>query len=154
MMAESEGILVGCQASGLFLMQAEVTENPHVATRPFRVNAGAVSLYALAPGGKTRYLSEIAAGDEVLIVDRSGSTRKTCVARNKIERRPMLLIEAEAGGKTIKTIAQDAETIRIMTPSGSKSVSELKRGDEVLALLAESKARHFGMQVEETITEQ
>lgn len=153
-MAESEGMLVGCQAGGLFLLQAEVSENPHVATRPFRVNAGAVSLYTLAPEGKTRYLSEIAAGDEVLVVDRSGSTRKTCVARNKIERRPLMLIEAEAEGKTIKTIAQDAETIRVMTPGGSKSVAELRQGDEVLVLLAESKARHFGMQVEETITEQ
>ena len=72
MMKEGEGMLVGCQSSGLFLVQAEVLETPFVAPRPFRVNAGPVAQYVLTPGGKTRYLSELKAGEEVLIVDREG----------------------------------------------------------------------------------
>jgi 3-dehydroquinate synthase II len=35
LMREGEGMLVGCQSSGLFLVQAETTENPFVAPRPF-----------------------------------------------------------------------------------------------------------------------
>ena len=45
-----EGMLVGSQSSGLFLVEAEVHRNPHVEPRPFRVNAGPVSSYILAPG--------------------------------------------------------------------------------------------------------
>lgn len=149
LMKEGEGILVGVQSSGFFLVQAEVIENPHVAPRPFRVNAGPVALYTLLPDGKTKYLSELKAGDNVLIVSRDGNTRPAVVGRVKIEWRPMLLIEAEANGRTIKAILQNAETIHLVTPTGSKSVTELKTGDEVLVYLTGAGGRHFGMLVEE-----
>ncbi|MFH1285455.1 MAG: 3-dehydroquinate synthase II [Candidatus Micrarchaeota archaeon] len=154
LMSIDEGILVGSAGSALFLMQAEVSENPHVATRPFRVNAGALSLYALLEGGKTKYLEELKTGDKVLIVNKNGGARAAVVVRNKIEWRPMLLIEAECEGRTVKTIAQDAETIRVLTKTGSKSVAELKKGDKILVRLSEEKARHFGVPVEERIIEQ
>jgi 3-dehydroquinate synthase II len=143
LMKQGEGMLVGCQSSGLFLAQAEVEVNPHVETRPFRVNAGPVSCYVLTPGNKTKYLSDLRTGDEVLIVDRSGKTRVGNVGRVKIESRPMILIEAEAESLRIKTVTQNAETIRLVTPTGSVSVSELKVGDTVLARLEEG-GRHFG----------
>ncbi len=143
LMKHGEGMLVGSQSSGLFLVQAEVEESPHVASRPFRVNAGAVSLYVLTPDGKTVYLSELKAGEEVLIVDREGGMRSTAVGRIKIEWRPLMLIEAEAQGRKIKTILQNAETIRLVTSKGSKSVCELKPRDKVLVRLEEG-GRHFG----------
>jgi len=153
LMKPGEGILVGCQSSGLFLVQAEVHESPYVETRPFRVNAGPVSLYTLSSPTRTRYLSELKAGDEVLIVDREGKIRSTNVARVKIEWRPMVLVEAEYEGKRIKTIIQNAETIRLVTSEGSKSVAELKTGDKVLAHVVEG-GRHFGTLVkEETVIE-
>jgi len=148
LMKHGEGMLVGSQSSGLFLVQAEVEESPHVAPRPFRVNAGAVSLYTLTPSGNTVYLSELKAGEEVLIVDREGRKRSTAVGRVKIEWRPLMLIEAEAQGRKIKTIVQNAETIRLVTAKGSKSVSELKPGDKVLVRLEEG-GRHFGTLVKE-----
>ena len=43
LMMHGEGLLVGCQSNALFLVQAEVEENPFVQSRPFRVNAGPVS---------------------------------------------------------------------------------------------------------------
>jgi 3-dehydroquinate synthase II len=148
-----EGILAGCQSNGLFLVQAEVYESPYVETRPFRVNAGPVSLYTLSSLSKTRYLSELKAGDEILIVNRQGRVRSTHVGRVKIERRPLLLIEAEYEGKRVKTIVQNAETIRLVTKKGSKSVAELKTGDEILAYVTEG-GRHFGTLVkEETVIE-
>ncbi len=152
LMKVGEGILVGCQSSGLFLVQAEVHESPYVETRPFRVNAGPISLYALSSPNRTRYLSELKAGDEVLIVDRKGKMRSTNVARVKIERRP-IRVEAEYMEKRIKTIVQNAETIRLVTPEGSKSVTELETGDRVLAHVVEG-GRHLGTLIkEETVIE-
>jgi len=148
LMKEGEGMLVGCQSSGLFLIEAEVHETPFVAPRPFRVNAGSIALYVLAPGGRTKYLSELKAGDEVLIVDREGRNRTANICRVKIEWRPLLLVEARCRGKIIKTILQNAETIRVVTEDGSKSVSELKPGDKILVHLEEG-GRHFGTLVKE-----
>jgi 3-dehydroquinate synthase II len=149
LMEQGEGILVGSQSAGLFLVEAEVHENPYVASRPFRVNAGSLPLYTLASMQNTRYLSELKAGDEVLIVDREGNVRTTNVGRAKIEFRPLILIEAEAQGKKIKAILQNAETIRLVTSDGSKPVTELKVGDEVIVHVAASGGRHFGVSVPE-----
>ena len=148
LMKDGEGMLVGCQSSGLFLVQAEVYETPFVASRPFRVNAGSIAMYVLAPSGKTKYLSELKAGDEVLIVDRYGRSRLTNVGRVKIEWRPLILIEAEYESKRIKTILQNAETIRVVTEGGTKSVADLKKGDKVLVYIEEG-GRHFGTLVKE-----
>ncbi len=154
LMVPGEGMLIGVQAAGLFLVEAEVHENPYVQSRPFRVNAGSLSMYTLASQQKTRYLSELKAGDEVLIVDRNGKTRPGTVGRVKIELRPLILIEAEAEGKKLKTILQNAETIRLVIPKGSKPVTELKAGDEVLAHVTTSAGRHFGVAVpDETVIE-
>jgi 3-dehydroquinate synthase II len=147
LMTTGEGILVGCQSAGLFLVEAEVYENPYVQSRPFRVNAGAPSNYTLASLQNTRYLSELKAGDEVLIINREGNVRRTNVGRAKIEFRPLLLIEAEVEGTKIKVILQNAETIRLVTVNGSKPVTELKAGDEVLVHMAARGGRHFGVSV-------
>lgn len=149
LMQQGEGILVGSQSAGLFLVEAEVHESPYVQSRPFRVNAGSLPLYTLESMQNTRYLSELKAGDEVLIVDRQGNVRTTNVGRAKIEFRPLILIEAEAKGKKVKAILQNAETIRLVTPEGSKPVTELHVGDEVLVHLAASGGRHFGVSVPE-----
>lgn len=154
LMTQGEGIIVGSQSGGLFLVEAEVHENPYVASRPFRVNAGSVSMYTLGSLQNTRYLSEFKAGDEVIIVSREGTVRKANVGRVKIEFRPLILIEAEVEGKRIKTILQNAETIRLVTPKGSTPVTELKQGDEVLVHVAAKGGRHFGVSVaEETVIE-
>jgi 3-dehydroquinate synthase II len=154
LMVPGEGMLVGCQSAGFFLVEAEVNENPYVQSRPFRVNAGPASHYTLTSVKSTRYLSELKAGDEVLIVNRKGEVRLTNVGRSKIEFRPLILIEAQADDTKIKTILQNAETIRLVTPKASKPVTELKSDDEVLVHLAQKGGRHFGISVpEETVIE-
>jgi 3-dehydroquinate synthase II len=154
MMETGEGMLVGSQSSGLFVIEAEVHENPYVASRPFRVNAGSLSMYTLGNLQATRYLQEFKAGDEVIIVNREGKTRMTNVGRIKIEIRPLILVEAQVEGKLIKTILQNAETIRLVTSKGSKPVTELKPNDEVIVHLAAKGGRHFGISVpEETVIE-
>ncbi len=154
LMEAGEGMLIGSQSAGLFLVEAEVHENPYVAARPFRVNAGSLSMYTLGSLQNTRYLSELKAGDEVIVVNREGKTRKANVGRVKIEIRPLMLIEAQVEGKTIKTILQTLKTIRVVTPKGSTSVTELKEGDEVMVHLSAKGGRHFGVSVtEETVIE-
>jgi len=153
LLRDGEGMLVGNSSAGLFLVHAETVETGYVAARPFRVNAGAVHAYIYLPGGKTKYLSELRAGDEVLAVDSEGRARAVIVGRVKVERRPLLLLEAEADGRRHTTFVQNAETIRFVTPEGgSISVSQVKAGDEVLLRLEEG-GRHFGMRIRETIAE-
>lgn len=90
-----EGLLVGSFARGLFLAHSEcVSSFGYVNTRPFRVNAGPLCSYVLLPGGKTGYLSELKAGDEVLCVASDGSWSTKTVGRVKIEKRQMVLVEA------------------------------------------------------------
>jgi 3-dehydroquinate synthase II len=152
-MGLGEGMLVGNSSGGLFLVHAESLENPYVAPRPFRVNAGPVHAYIRVPGDKTRYLGELAAGDAVLVVDYQGRTQPAVVGRVKVERRPLMLVAAEAGGQEIATILQNAETIRLTRPNGEAvSIVTLKPGDEVLVALEET-GRHFGHKIQETIVE-
>ena len=49
-MEQGQGMLVGNSSGGLFLVHAESVENPYVAPRPFRVNAGPVHAYIRVPG--------------------------------------------------------------------------------------------------------
>lgn len=152
LMEHGEGMLVGSMSNGLFLVHAEVAESPYVASRPFRVNAGAVHAYIRVPGGGTKYLSELEAGDEVLVVNEEGKTREALVGRSKIEKRPMFLVEAEYDGKRYRTLLQNAETIKLVTPDGPVAVTELEEGDEV-RLYVEEGGRHFGTKVEESVVE-
>ncbi|SPD72181.1 3-dehydroquinate synthase [uncultured Desulfobacterium sp.] len=153
MMGIGEGCLVGNSSQALFLVHAESIENPYVAPRPFRVNAGPVHAYVMAPGGKTRYLSELTAGDQVTRVNAKGKTMALVVGRVKIERRPLLLVEATGPNGQVSTILQNAETIRLVGTNGEAiSVVKLKPGDEVLAYVEEA-GRHFGHKIKETIME-
>ena len=91
-----QGMLTGNSSAFTFLVNAETEANEYVASRPFRVNAGAVHAYAQMPGDKTTYLGELKAGSEVLIVAADGSTTLATVGRVKVEIRPMLQITARA----------------------------------------------------------
>ncbi len=152
MMVPGEGMLIGSQASCLFLIQSESEDNGYVNARPFRVNAGAVHAYVLGPEGRTRYLGELKSGEPVVLVSRDGSTRISAVGRCKVEQRPFVLVTATDGQSQYSTILQNAETVKLVTKDGAISVSKLKQGDRVLGRL-ESGGRHFGMKIDETIRE-
>ncbi|MBP5734342.1 MAG: 3-dehydroquinate synthase II [Candidatus Methanomethylophilaceae archaeon] len=152
MMSPGEGMLIGSYSNCLFLIQSESEDNGYVASRPFRVNAGAVHSYMEVPGGGTRYLSEIKGGDPVLLCDENGNTRVASVGRCKVEKRPLLMVTATDGKKEYTVMLQNAETIKMVGSKGSVSVTKLKPGDKVLAKI-ETGGRHFGMAIEETISE-
>jgi len=75
------------------------------------------------------------------------------VGRLKIEKRPLMLVKAAVDDNEVTTILQNAETIRLTDPEGKPvSVVSLKPGDKVLVAVEES-GRHFGLKIDETITE-
>jgi 3-dehydroquinate synthase II len=153
MLSDGEGMLMGNTSSAMLLVHAETLENPYVAPRPFRVNAGAVHAYILLPDGKTAYLSDLSIGGQVLVSDAKGTAHTVCIGRTKIERRPLLLVEAAAGKTKVSLVLQNAETIRLVKEDGSAiSVVQLAPGDKIMGCALEG-GRHFGMAIKETIRE-
>ncbi|HPO50680.1 MAG TPA: 3-dehydroquinate synthase II [Spirochaetota bacterium] len=152
-MVEGEGMLVGDYSNGMILVNSEALDNPYVASRPFRVNAGAVHCYVMTPGNRTKYLADLKSGDEVLVVNHKGETFNSVVGRIKMEKRPMLRIVVKGKIKNFSVILQNAETIRVALPGGkSKSVVALKNGDKVV-IFEEKGGRHFGHKIDESIEE-
>ena len=172
--APGEGLLVGSFAKGLFLVHSECLQaQGYLNSRPFRVNAGPLCSYCLLPGGRTAYLSELKAGDDVLCVDRNGETNVKTVGRVKVEQRQMVLVEAESeeDGCTFVTLLQNAETVKLVSAGqdggrpgatdesgdvnvdkdedGVVSVSVLDPGDRVLVHRLAG-ARHTGLTIAES----
>ena len=153
MMSLGEGMLIGSSSSVFFLVHSESIDNPYVEPRPFRVNAGPVHAYIRVPGDRTKYLSELKSGDEVMVASAQGRLSSAVVGRIKRERRPLLLVETNCDGELASVIVQNAETVRLTTPQGNPiSVVELRQGVEVLVAL-DTAGRHFGHRVKETIAE-
>jgi 3-amino-4-hydroxybenzoic acid synthase len=150
----TEGMLVGSTSQGGLLCCPEVFFLPYMELRPFRVNAGAVHSYVYNFGNRTDYMSELRAGSPIMIVDRTGTTRRASVGRMKTEIRPLRLIEAEfANGERINILMQDDWHVRIFSDDAKPlNVTELRPGDKVLGNLARS-GRHVGIEVDEHIIE-
>ena len=148
---KGEGMLVGSAASLQVLIEAEVHEVGYVEPRPFRVNAGSVANYTLN-FEKTNYLSELKSGMTVMVVDKLGGTKKEHIARVKIEKRPLTLVELQKDQIKQTVILQNAETVNFVNNTDSIPIHKLKIGDKVLGHYSNS-ARHFGMKVDETIEE-
>ena len=150
-----EGLLVGSRARGLVLCASETHPLPYMPTRPFRINAGAIMSYTLGAGGRTRYLSELHAGAEVLAVTADGRTRVVTVGRVKIETRPLLAIDAVAkDGREVNLIVQDDWHVRVLGPAGAVlNSTALRPGDVVLGHLPE-RDRHVGYPIDELCHEQ
>jgi 3-dehydroquinate synthase II len=154
MLQLGEGMLIGSKSNFLFLVHNESVGSSFTSPRPFRVNAGAVYCYTVMPDGKTKYLSEIEAGSEVLIVKNNGSSRRVTVGRSKIETRPLRLIRADIEGETGTIILQNAETIRFIKSDGTLlPITEASIGEEILCYIKTPSGRHFGIEVNEFIVE-
>lgn len=145
-----EGVLVGSFAGGLFLSCSETHPLPYMPTRPFRWNAAAVHSYVLCPDNRTRYISELRAGMAVLAVRVDGSAREVRIGRVKIERRPLISVNARTpDGRLVNLIAQDDWHVRLLGPGGSvNNVTELRAGDRLCGLVP-TDSRHVGLPITE-----
>ena len=158
-MDAGEGLLVGSFARCLFLVHSEREETAYINARPFRVNAGPIHSYCLGPSGRTAYLSELASGSKVEVLDWRGRRREGVVGRIKVEKRQCLLITARLPGEggdeqpDVSVMLQNAETVRLVGPEGAPvPVTDLRPGDRVLVHRLEG-ARHAGRAVAETCLE-
>jgi len=151
---EGEGILVGSSSSMMVLVHGETIISGYVPPRPFRVNAGAIHSYCMRADGRTCYLSEVSAGDELLVCNAAGETRTATVGRVKIESRPLLLLKMEdENAHTASLCAQQAETVRLVSPSGIPlSITELKANDYILAKI-DTIGRHVGAKISAKVVE-
>ncbi|GAB1690773.1 3-dehydroquinate synthase II family protein [Krasilnikovia sp. M28-CT-15] len=152
---EDEGILIGSFAHGFILCCSETHPLPYMPTRPFRVNAGALHSYVLQDDNRTNYLSELRSGMSVLAARADGTTRKMVVGRAKLERRPLLMITAQAPeGQQVCLTLQDDWHVRVLGPGGRVlNVTELAPGTELLGYVADDR-RHVGYPVDEFCREQ
>jgi 3-dehydroquinate synthase class II len=173
-----EGLLVGSFARGLFLVHSECLDSfGYVSQRPFRVNAGPVCSYVLLPDGRTGYLSELRAGDEVLCVASDGGFEKKTVGRIKLEKRQMVLVEAvivdgdceeddhetdddrlcvdtgDDGGlrraTTYACLLQNAETVRLVSDkaSGAAVSVSVLKVGDTVLVHRLAGARHTGIEI-------
>ncbi|MCI4372496.1 MAG: 3-dehydroquinate synthase II [Thermoplasmata archaeon] len=152
LLTPEEGLLVGSAAAFLFHVASEAKGSRFSRPRPFRVNAGAAHSYVLLADGTTRYLSELGAGDAVLVATPDGGVRSVRVGRIKIERRPMVLLTADDRGVPRTLFGQEAESVRVTTDAGPTPTTEVRPGLQVRGVRLPP-ARHMGQAVEEAIEE-
>jgi 3-dehydroquinate synthase II len=148
----TEGFLIGSAAAFLFHVASEAVGSDFSRPRPFRVNAGAAHSYVLMADGATRYLSELEPGEAVLAAEPAGSARAVRVGRVKIERRPLVVVTGDDGGRARTIFLQEAETVRLSTAEGRIATTQIRPGASVHGVRLPP-ARHLGRSVEETIEE-
>ncbi|MEE3849405.1 3-dehydroquinate synthase II family protein [Gordonia sp. LSe1-13] len=150
LLEKDEGCLIGSFSTGMFLSCSETHPLPYMPTRPFRWNAGAVHSYVLVPDNRTRYVSELQAGQPILAIRSTGEVREVRIGRVKIERRPLISVTATtADGRVVNVIAQDDWHVRLLGPGGSvNNVTDLKPGDTLLGY-APPESRHVGLPITE-----
>lgn len=160
-LSPGEGLLVSNFSRGFFLVHSECEETGYIRSRPFRVNAGPVHCYVLMPDGRTKYLSELRSGDEIMVVNATGERRSANIGRVKIEKRPLMLLEAITNeGQELSVLLQNAETVKVVGPSGKAdkpwhalSLPLLNPGHEVYILTQKQSGRHAGVAIDEYIIE-
>ena len=154
LLKQGEGMLLGSNASSFMLVHGETIPSEFVPVRPFRVNAGSPQSYTLMADGTTKYLSELASGDQVTVVGLNGNTRHVIIGRIKIEQRPLLLFKWQnENDKEGHMFLQQAETVRAVGSTGILvSVTSLSIGDEILGW-NDNGARHIGVSISSTVSE-
>ena len=151
---QGEGLLLGSNATSFLFVHGETIESEFVPTRPFRVNAGPPHTYVRMADGKTKYLSELQSGDEILLVNTEGFQRSATIGRLKIEIRPMILIKwIDENNKEGSMFLQQAETVRVVgLDKKSKSITALKVGESVIGW-SDMGARHIGASISSSVCE-
>ena len=154
LLRQGEGMLVGSSSSMMALIHGETLESGYVPPRPFRVNAGAVHSYCIMGDGKTKYLSEVHAGDNLRVHDSQGNFRILTVGRVKIEHRPLIILKmSDENAHTGSVCLQQAETVRLVVMNGqTQGVNELMIDDLVMARF-DSSGRHVGSKISAKVTE-
>lgn len=149
MLQEGEGALVGSTAQALCFVHAETAQTSRGPARPFRISAGPVHACVALPDGRTKYLSDVSAGDRLLIMDvqsletsASPTSRGVTVGRCHVERCPVVCIHLKFDSSVSQLFLEHSAAVRLHarrtqgthtdTEFASFPVTELCKGDEVL----------------------
>ena len=135
-----EAILVGSSPSALFLLHAE----KHLrGLYPFRVSAGPPSLYVAVEGGMAMKLAHLETNQRVVVVNARGQSRAVSVAYTALQRKPLVLVEVQCGGRRQSVMLHHAEFVCLVARGAGGQqieqtvlpVNKLKVGDKVLLRL-------------------
>ena len=135
-----EAILVGSSPSALFLLHAE----KHLrGLYPFRVSAGPPSLYVAVEGGMAMKLAHLETNQRVVVVNARGQSRAVPVAYTALQRKPLVLVEVQCGGRRQSVMLHHAEFVCLVARGAGGQqieqavfpVNKLKVGDKVLLRL-------------------
>jgi len=114
MLTEGEGCLVGSTAQALCFVHAQTAPTGNQPARPFRINAGLVHACVALPDGRTKYLSDVVAGDQVLVMDvASLTTRGVTIGRCHVERCPVMCIDLRCQGNSFNIFAEHSDVVRL-----------------------------------------
>ncbi|CAB1110188.1 unnamed protein product [Ectocarpus sp. CCAP 1310/34] len=114
-----------------------------IGTVPFRINAGPVHSYALLGDGRTKHawaceleldtvapFWRVVINKLVLVTNWKGESRKVAIGRLKVETRPMIMVEFQGeGGRTGQLFLQQAETVRLISPTQPEATAEKSKDD-------------------------
>lgn len=142
-LAEGEGALIGASADALCFTHAETAASESSPARPFRISAGPVHECVALPDGRTKYLSNISAGDEMLVLRADGTgSRSVTVGRAHVERVHVVCLHLKLNSKTTQLFFERSPAVRLQVKrcSADSSVStftatavpDIAEGDEVL----------------------
>mmetsp|Transcript_1099 Transcript_1099/g.2236 ORF Transcript_1099/g.2236 Transcript_1099/m.2236 type:complete len:368 (+) Transcript_1099:29-1132(+) len=147
MLRVGEGALVGSTTNALCFVHAE-TAAANQSARSFRIRAGPVHAYVALPDGRTKYLSDVTAGDQILVADiekttpkQVPSSRSVTVGRCHIEQCRVVCIRLTCNGSTSQLFLESSAAVcvhaRRLPDADSNvfapvAVTELQKGDEVL----------------------
>lgn len=145
---ENEGILVGDSAKGFICVLGETRETNIYPPRPFRVNAGAIHQYVYVGNNETKYLSELKAGDSIVVTD-GKNERIVKIGRIKIEKRNFERIVLECG---VSATLQVADSVFILGDKKSEHFCSISNATIGYCEMADV-ARHKGKVIKETIVE-
>jgi len=147
MLREGEGILVGSTPQALCFVHANTAPSSSGPARPFRISAGPVHACVALPDGRTKYLSELQAGEQVMIVEIqdgrvSPTSRGVVVGRCHVERAPVMCIHMNFRGVSNSFFFEKSASVRlnvrhdrnqeIAAAFAPLPVTEVCQGDEVL----------------------
>ena len=146
---ENEGVLVGNTAQGYVRILAECRQTDTYPPRPFRVNVGAIHQYIYVGDSKTKYLSDIKAGDSIFVTD-GVNDRQVTVGRVKIEKREFIRILFDS---SISATLQKADSIYIAGENDPIHLKDIDVNSYVETYTEIHFARHKGELIDEEISE-
>eukprot|EP00555_Chaetoceros_dichaeta_P008936 CAMPEP_0198272664 /NCGR_PEP_ID=MMETSP1447-20131203/54052_1 /TAXON_ID=420782 /ORGANISM="Chaetoceros dichaeta, Strain CCMP1751" /LENGTH=426 /DNA_ID=CAMNT_0043965981 /DNA_START=106 /DNA_END=1386 /DNA_ORIENTATION=- len=140
----TEGCWIGSSLKVMALVLSEACVSARIPSRSFRVNAGPVHSYVLMGDGiTTRYLSELKAGEEVLVHNaQTGQSRSVAIGRLKTEVQPCIMVDLKVAGKSCTSHEGDEYLNNRGSDDGGNIMGQIFLQDTETVRLGQSKGSY------------